>query len=79
MHFIMHFIFNLLISSQIQFCKTYLTNRIRLLPKLDSFTVALLEVFQTPEGGISGIFLLLKYEIQLEIVASATSFNSVSL
>ena len=34
--------------------------------------------FKTPEVGIIGIFVLSKYENQLEIVTSDICFNSVS-
>ena len=37
-----------------------------------------IEFFETPKSGYFGIFVLLNYENELEIVASDISFNSVS-
>ena len=34
--------------------------------------------FETPEVGIIGVFVLLKYENELELVTSDISFTSVS-
>ena len=34
--------------------------------------------FETPEVGIVGIYVLLKYEIELELVTNDISFNSAS-
>ena len=34
--------------------------------------------FETPEVGIIGIFILLKYEKEIELVTSDISFNSIS-
>ena len=38
----------------------------------------MIKIFRTTRGGIIGIFVLLKFEIELEIVTSDIRFDSIN-